>query len=115
MICALMLTMWPWRMRCLFTTLAHLHARTEFAGLRLRAKNTDLRLRQIFENDLRHVGQRTLGIFFENEDGVFRADLFHFLLQRGGDFPRHLVGDNRDPLLRFQAQTNADGVARAGL
>ena len=102
-------------MRCLFTTPAHLHARTELAALRLRGKNADLRLRQIFQDDLRHVGQGTLGIFFENEDSVFRAHFFHFLLKRSGDVACRLVGDNRDAFFGFETQANADGVARAGL
>ena len=71
-------------------------------------------MRQIFQNDLRHVGQRALGVFFENENRVLRADLFHFRLQRGGDVAGRFVGDDRDPLVRLEAQTNADGVARAG-
>ena len=94
---------------------AHLHARMKLVPLRLGAKDTNLRLRQIFQDDLRHVGHRALGIFFENENRVISSHLFHFLLQSGGNFPCHLVGNNCDPLLRFQAKTNANGVARAGL
>ena len=107
-----MLTMWPWRMRCLFTTALICDARAEFAPLRLRAKNTDLRTRQIFQNDFRHVGQRAGGVFFENEDGVLRADFFHFLLQGGGDLPRRLVGNNRDPFVRFSRRQRGWRCAR---
>jgi len=35
-------------------------------------------------------------------------------LQRGSDLARDSVRDDRDPLLRFQSETNIDRVARAG-
>ena len=92
----------------------HLDARSEFAALRLRAKNTDLRSRQIFENDFRHPGERAGSVFLEHEDGVLRADLLHFQLQRGGDFPRLVVRDNRDPLFRPNAQADTHGISGAG-
>ena len=59
-------------------------------------------------------GKRACGVIFEDENGVFRADLFHFRLQRRRDLARRFVGDNRDPLVRLEAQANADGIARAG-
>ena len=94
---------------------AHLHSGAEFAPLRLGAKNTDLRLRQIFQHNLGHVVQGSFGVFFENEDRVFRAQLFDLFLKRGRDFSRDFVGNDCDSLVRLQAQTIADGVARPGL
>jgi hypothetical protein len=72
-------------------------------------------LRQILKNDRRHINQRPLSIFFEEENRVLRSDLFHFALERGRNFASGFVGDNRDALVRFETQAIADRVARAGL
>jgi hypothetical protein len=54
-------------------------------------------------------------MFFQNKNGVFRADLFHFALERRRNLARSLIGDDRDPLLRLHTQTIPDGIARTGL
>jgi hypothetical protein len=83
--------------------------------LRLRAKDTDLRFREIFQNDRRHIGQRTLSVFLQNKDGMLRADFFDFALERRGNIARCFVGDDRDPFFPFQPKTIADGISRSGL
>jgi hypothetical protein len=54
-------------------------------------------------------------VFLQNENGVLRADFFDFALERRRNVPGRFVGDDRDPLVRFQPQTIADGVSRSGL
>jgi hypothetical protein len=46
---------------------------------------------------------------------VLRADFFDFALERGRNVAGRFVGNDRDPLITFQAQTIADGVSRSGL
>jgi hypothetical protein len=72
-------------------------------------------LREIFENDRRHIGQRALRVLFQNENGMFRADFLDFTLERRRDIPRGFIGDDRDALIRLQAQTIPDRVPRARL
>src|SRR4051812_6130303 len=60
---------------------AHLHARPELTPLALRAKNRDLRLREIVENDFRHAHERSHRIIFHYKNGVLRADFLYFRAQ----------------------------------
>ncbi len=62
----------------------------------------------------RHVGERAVRVFLEDEDGVFGTDLLDLLLERGGDVARRFIGDDGDAFVRLQPQAIADGVARAG-
>ena len=91
----------------------HLDARAELAALRLRAKDADLRGREILENELRHAGERARRIILEDKDRVLRAELFDFRLQGGRDFLRRFVGNDRDPLFRFHAQAIANCITCA--
>ena len=91
----------------------HLDARAEFAGLRLRGENRDLRGREVLQDSLGHEPERATRVMFEHEKAVIGADLFHFGLQSRRDRARRLVGDDRDPLVRLEAQAHFDGVARA--
>ena len=54
-------------------------------------------------------------MLFQNENGMVRADFFHFRLERGRNVPRHFIGDDRDALVRLQAETIADRVPRPRL
>jgi hypothetical protein len=94
---------------------AHLHTGTQLATLGLGAEDTDLRIRQIIENDSRHVCQRPVRVFFQHEHGMLCSDLFHLALERRGDFPSKLIGNDGDPLLRLHSQAISDGITRAGL
>ncbi len=93
---------------------AHLHARAEFAGLRLGAKDRNLRGGEIVENRARHVGERPFRVFLEDEEGEFGTHFLDLLLERGGDVARCFIGDDGDAFVRLEAQAIADGVARAG-
>ena len=45
---------------------------------------------------------------------MLRAHFFDFPLEGGRNFPGDRIGDNRDPLLGFEPQANANGITRAG-
>ena len=79
----------------------HLGARAEFAWLGLRGEDRHLRQREVVENDLRHVGERTVRVMLEDKQTVFRSNSLHFRLQRRRDVAGERVRDNRDSLLRF--------------
>src|SRR5205807_9902409 len=53
-------------------------------------------------------------MMLEHKQTVIRTNALDFSLQRGSDLARDSVRDDRDPLLRFQSETNIDRVARAG-
>src|SRR6266478_245014 len=90
----------------------HFRARAEFARLRLRGKDGDLRQRQIIEDDLRHVLEGPTRMMLEHEQAVLRANMLHFRLQSCRDVASRLVSDDGNPLALFQSKTNVDRIAR---
>jgi hypothetical protein len=54
-------------------------------------------------------------MFFQHKYGMLCPDLLHLALERCGDFPSKLVGNNSDPFVRLHPQAIPDGVACAGL
>ena len=53
-------------------------------------------------------------MMLEHKQAVIRTDALHFPLQCRCDFARRGVGDDCDPLPRFQSKADIDGIARAG-
>ena len=91
----------------------HLHARPQFAMLRLGGEDADLARFHVIENGLRFRAEGPHRVIFQHESVVAAAHQVELRYQRRADLGRFLVRDQRDFLLRFDAQAGADGVVRA--
>jgi hypothetical protein len=54
-------------------------------------------------------------VFLQHEHRMWRADLFHFRLQRSRNIARRFVSDDGDSLLWFKPETIANSVPRSWL
>ncbi len=92
----------------------HLHAGVELVGLHLHGEDGDLRGFHVGEDGGGHVGERTRGEVFKNECVPGAPALGELRGEGCGDGLGDAVGDERDLLVRRDAQAGGDGGAGAG-
>ena len=92
----------------------HLHARLQFVALHIHGKDADVAGLHVLGDLGWKVGQRTRRKIFQHEGLEGRAQLRQLLRNAGGDVAAGIVGDERDLLVRLDAQAGVDRVAGAG-
>ncbi len=92
----------------------HLHARAQLVRLRFDREDADVAGLHVVEDRARHVLERPRREFFEHEHVVVVDAALQLMRQARSDFQAGDVRDQRDLLVRLDAQAGLDRVAGAG-
>ena len=102
-----MLTMCAWRIFRAVDDVRHLHARTQFIGLRLHRENADVARLDVGEDFAGHVLQRPWRQVFQNEGVIVHAEALEFRRQRRADLQARAIRDQGHFLVGLYAETDS--------